>query len=148
MDLVPLVKHFEGLHRVVRRTPAVSVAPYLCPANYWTIGYGHLCRQDHPEIGEPEAEAFLERDLAVSRAQMLSLTRPRLAQHQEDALTSFVFNLGVGRYRGSTMRALVNRGEFDAVPEQLQRWVFAGGRKLPGLVLRREAEARLWSGIT
>lgn len=144
MDLVPLVKHFEGLHRIVRRTPAISVAPYICPAGYWTIGYGHVCRQDTPEIGEPEAERLLYSDLQTARGQTLALTRWPLQAPQIDALTSFVFNLGISRYRASTLRAVINRGELDRVPGELRRWVFGGGQKLPGLVLRREAEIELF----
>ena len=147
MGLVALVKHFEGLHRVVRRQPSISVAPYLCPAGFWTIGYGHLCRQDHPEIDEATADQFLASDLAVHERATLALTRPVLARHQLESLTSFVFNLGPGRYRGSTLRAKVNRGAFDEVPNELRKWVFAGGRKLPGLIARREAEIDLWLGI-
>jgi lysozyme len=147
VDLVPLVKHFEGLHRVVRRTPAISVAPYICPAGYWTIGYGHVCRQDHPEISEPVAESLLHSDLLMARGQTLALTRWPLQAPQIDALTSFVFNLGISRYRGSTLRAVINRGELDRVPGELRRWVFGGGKRLAGLVLRREAEIELF-GMT
>ena len=144
MELVPLVKHFEGLHRIVTRKPVVTVAPYLCPANFWTIGYGRVVPKDHRQITEPEADQFLDEDLAKFRAIVQSMTRPGLTRGQLDALTSFTFNLGGARYRSSTLRAMVNRGEMAGVPDQFRRWVFGGGRKLPGLVLRREAEIELW----
>ena len=145
MELVPLVKHFEGLHRIVTRTPQVTAAPYLCPANFWTIGYGRVVPKDHPLIDEPTADRFLVEDLAKFRGIVLSLTRPGLTSKQIDALTSFAFNLGGARYRSSTLRAMVNRGEMAGVSDQFRRWVFGGGRKLPGLVLRREAEINLWA---
>ncbi len=148
MELRPLVKHFEGLHKVVRWKPAISVAPYLCPAGYWTQGYGHLVRKDAPPVGEDQADKWLDEDLLVASIQLRPLVRVELPPFAYDALTSFVFNLGIGRYRASTLRAVVNRGDFHAVPHELRKWVYGGGQKLPGLVLRREAEVALWLGIT
>ncbi len=68
-----------------------------------------------------------------------------LSNGQLDALISFTFNLGAGALQRSTLRARVNRGEHDAVPSELMKWVWAGGRKLAGLVRRRAAEAMLYS---
>lgn len=148
MDLVSLVKHYEGFAKLATLKPVPTAVPYLCPAGYWTRGYGSLCRQDSPPITEPEACILLDQDLARSRGQVLVLTKPRLAPYQADALTSFVFNLGAGRYRGSTLRAVINREEWERVPGELSRWVFGGGQRLPGLVKRREAEIAMWLGIT
>lgn len=148
MELRALVKHFEGLHRIVTYKPAISIAPYLCPAGFWTQGYGHLVRPDAPEVPESTCDKWLEDDLLVARAATVALNRVFLTPYQLEALTSFVFNLGQSRYRGSTLRAVVNRGEIDLVPYELRKWVYGGGQKLPGLVLRREAEVALWLGIT
>lgn len=148
MELRPLVKHFEGLHKVVRWKPAISVAPYLCPAGFWTQGYGHLVRKDAPEVSTDTCDQWLEDDLKLAIAQTTVLTKAPLVDHQRDALTSFVFNLGASRYRGSTLRAKINRGEYGEVPDELRKWVYGGGQRLPGLVLRREAEVALWLGIT
>ena len=57
------------------------------------------------------------------------------------AITDFVYNLGSGRYRPSTLRTRINAGEWDEAAHELQRWVRGGGRVLPGLVRRRSAEA-------
>lgn len=142
--LLGLVKHFEGFHRVVRRTQPIMATPYLCPAGYWTIAYGHLCRQDAPPAGLEQGEAWLDADLAVARGAVVRMIRPGLTRNQLDALTSFTFNLGPTRLRGSTLRAVINRGELGAVPRELRRWVYGGGRKLPGLIARRDAEVALW----
>jgi len=143
--LLGLVKHFEGFHRVARRAEPIMASPYLCPAGYWTIAYGHLCRQDAPPAGMAQGEAWLEQDLAVARGAVLRWISLRLnSRNQLDALTSFTFNLGAARLRGSTLRAVINRGELAAVPGELRRWVYGGGRKLPGLIGRREAEVALW----
>lgn len=141
-DLVELVKRFEGFHRVVRQRPVVTAAPYLCPAGYWTIGYGILCRQDHPEITEPAASAALEAVLPTYQSHALRLS-PRLTGSRLTAIVDFIFNLGPTRYAGSTLRRRVNESAWGPAGDEIRKWVFGGGRKLPGLVLRREVEARL-----
>ena len=64
---------------------------------------------------------------------------------QFDALVSFVFNVGAGAFGGSTLLRRLNQGEYKAVPAELMRWVNSGGRPLPGLVRRRQAEGVLFS---
>jgi len=68
-----------------------------------------------------------------------------LTDGQFDALVSFTYNLGSGALQRSTLRRVINRKNHQNVPAQLMRWVWAGGRKLRGLVRRREAEARLYA---
>jgi len=68
-----------------------------------------------------------------------------LNQHQFDALVSFVFNVGAGAFQQSTLLQRLNAGRYDAVPGQLRLWNKGGGKVLPGLVTRREAEARLFT---
>ena len=77
---------------------------------------------------------------------MLRPIRVPLEDGRFDALSSFAFNLGAGALQRSTLRRKVNRAEHDAVPAELRRWVWAGGRKLKGLMLRREAEAEFYAG--
>ena len=72
---------------------------------------------------------------------MLRLIRVPLEDGQFNALCSFAFNLGGGALQRSRLRRKVNREEHDAVPREFRRWVWAGGRKLKGLIRRREAEA-------
>ena len=66
------------------------------------------------------------------------------AFYRIDALVSFTFNLGGGALQRSTLGRKVNRAEHEAVPAELQKWVFAGGKWLSGLVARRRAEALLY----
>lgn len=58
------------------------------------------------------------------------------------ALTDFSYNLGVSRYRASTLRKRIEEQDWEAAQVELQRWVRGGGRVLPGLVRRRQAESR------
>lgn len=144
MSLVDLVKHFEGFHRVVQRRPVILAAPYLCPAGYWTLAWGHLSRPDHPPVDEIQGGTWLADDLAIGAMAVRRFIAWPLAPNQVDALTSWTMNLGTGRLQGSTLRAVINRGELERAPAEIRRWVYAGGRRLPGLVERREAEAALF----
>ena len=78
---------------------------------------------------------------------MLRLITAPLSNGQFDALVSFTFNLGAGALQRSTLRRKVNREEHADVPAELMKWVWAGGRKLKGLVKRRQAEASLYQSI-
>lgn len=130
--LVDLVKRFEGF----------SSKPYICPAGYWTIGYGVLCQKDHPPITKKRGEEMLLEILPqyIAHARKLS---PGLDGDRLTAVADFIYNLGPTRYKASTLRKRVNEGAWEAARREIRKWVYGGGRKLPGLVLRREAEAAL-----
>ena len=139
-----LAKRFEGFHRVPKNDPGRAY-PYVCPAGYHTIGFGHLCQPDHPPITEAEAAAYLVADLmtalnATLRYCPVLVTEPegRLA-----AIVDFTFNLGAGRLQASTLRRRVNQLDWDSATREIGRWVLGGGRALPGLVMRRNAEVAL-----
>jgi lysozyme len=141
---IELAKRFEGFHRVPKNDPG-RAHPYVCPAGYWTIGYGHLCDPKHPPITEAEAEAYLAQDLKGALAATLRYC-PVLATEPEGrlaAIVDFTFNLGAGRLQTSTLRRRVNQRDWAAAAAELRRWVYGGGKVLPGLVARREAEIRL-----
>jgi lysozyme len=141
---VELAKRFEGFHRVPKIDPA-RAHPYICPAGYWTIGYGHLCDQKHPPITEPEAEVYLARDLQSAVAGTLRYC-PVLATEPEErlaAIVDFTFNLGAGRLQTSTLRRRINQRDWSSAAQELRRWVYGAGKVLPGLVLRRQTEALL-----
>lgn len=76
---------------------------------------------------------------------MASLVKVALNQHQRDALISFTFNLGQGNLRDSTLLKKLNAGDYGAVPAELDKWIKAGGRTLPGLVKRRAGEGALFA---
>ena len=99
-----------------------------------------------PPVGEAEAGTLLRRDVATAERAVLRLIAVPLGDGQFDALVSFTFNLGAGALQRSTLRRKVNREAHDHVPAEFRRWVWGGGRKLPGLVRRREAEAVMYRG--
>ena len=75
---------------------------------------------------------------------VLRLIKVKLEPHEHAALISFSYNLGLGNLQSSTLRTKLNRDERIAASNELPKWVRAGGRKLRGLVLRREAERELF----
>ena len=139
-DGIALIMYFEEF------APGI----YICPGGWPTIGYGHVVRDGEQDgyadgIDEATAEALLRRDVETAERATLRLIGVPLEDGQFDALTSFTVNLGAGALQRSTLRRKVNREEHDAVPREFRRWVWAGGRKLKGLVRRREAEAAFYA---
>ena len=142
---IALAKRFEGFEKRVKRGTEIAAVPYVCPAGFWTIGYGHLCEQDHPPITQDEAEAYLAQDLVKALSATLRYC-PVLATEPEGrlaAIVDFTFNLGAGRLQASTLRRRVNQRNWSEAATELARWVYGGGKVLPGLVTRRAAEASL-----
>lgn len=144
---IELVKRFEGLHRV---QPDGMVSAYRCPAGRWTIGYGSTRGiRSGVKLTQEECEERLIEDLHDAEAIVKRNVLVPLSQYQFDALVSWVFNLGEGNLRSSTLLKKLNRGDYQAIPEQILRWnkakVNGELQVLPGLTRRRAAEAALWS---
>lgn len=139
-----IAKTCEGFHRVTVWKPEPMAVPYLCPAGFWTQAWGHLCARDAAPVTMAQGEELLLADMAVAATAVLRLVTWPLTPGQFEALVDWTFNLGSGRLRGSTLRQVVNRGELASAPGEMRKWVWGGGQKLPGLVLRREAEVALW----
>jgi lysozyme len=137
---IDLIKQFEGL----------SLTKYMCPAGKPTIGYGHVImpRENLPNIiTKDQAEMILIDDLKIYEGSVNDAVTVDLHQNGFDALVSFVFNVGGTAFRKSTMLRLINQDDFEGAAKQFDRWVYAAGRKLPGLVARRKAERELWEDM-
>lgn len=139
---LPLIQRFEGCHK---RLSNGMIGAYTCPAGLPTQGWGIVVPSlGVPPITQQMADAILAREVPRYMAAALKAS-PILAGHPRRlaAITSFVFNLGAGRYRASTLRRRVNAGDWQGAREELAKWTRGGGRVLPGLVKRRQAEADL-----
>ena len=120
---------------------------YLCPGGVWTIGYGHTSGVREGQRCTPEdAERWLRQDVAAAEREVSFQTEGvPLRQCQYDALVSFVYNLGAGNFRKSTLLKKVRANpDSPSIRDEFGRWIYGGGRVLPGLVARREAEADLY----
>lgn len=149
---IRLVKHFEGLRlEAYDDATGKPLEPSERPKGTSTIGWGHVISPagevEGNAITEAEAARLLLQDIHRAREAVAYHAPPVLLSHQEAALISFAFNLGGGSLGKKTGigRALRER-RFVDVPTEIRRWNKANGKVSPGLVRRRDAEARLWSG--
>jgi lysozyme len=146
--------------------------PYLCPAHIWTIGYGHVLYQEQirlpvvrvegketpmirkemplkPEDNrvwtKEEIDELFRTDVGTFERGVLRLV-PGVVGRQGsfDALVSISFNFGLGNLQRSTIRMRANRGDWEGAAEAFRVWTKGGGKVLPGLVKRREAEIALF----
>ena len=130
----------------IKKHEALRLNAYLDAVGVWTIGYGHTstAKQDMI-ITASEAEKLLKYDLKTAEDEINRHILP-LKQHQFDSLVSFVFNVGIGAFRTST---LLKRIKIDVnhpdIPNQLNRWIYGGGKVLSGLVKRRRQEADIYT---
>jgi len=135
-----LIKKFEGCPE-----KDGICESYKCAAGVWTIGYGSTHGiTEGMKITKNEAEALLTHEMPQYEGYVNDLVEVPLEQHQFDALVCWVFNLGGGSLRTSTLLKKLNNSEYDEVPNQIKRWNKAGGKVLDGLIRRREAEALLF----
>ena len=136
----------------IKRWEGVKLKTYRCDANVLTIGVGHTAAMGDPKpvegmtITAEEADAILARDLAITEAQVQSAVKVDITQRQYDTLISFVFNVGIGAFRNSTLLKKLNAGRYVDVPSELLKWNRVNGKVNQGLVNRRKAEADLWRG--
>lgn len=142
-EALDLIRQSEGLVLKAYPDPGTGGAP-------WTIGYGHTGGvTPGQEISRQQAEAFLLEDIAEASATVERLVRVDLDSLMYGALVSLVFNIGASAFAASTLLARINQKLYDEAADQFDRWVYAGGRVLPGLVSRRSKEKALFSaGLT
>jgi lysozyme len=144
---INLVKHFEGLHKL---TKDGMVEAYRCPAGVWTIGYGSTKGVKRGmKITKERAEELLMEELVEYGSYVNQYVKVPLTQARYDALTSFVFNLGPGNFRKSTLLKKINVGDFEGATLEFSKWnkarVDGVLQPLAGLTRRRTAEAALFA---
>ena len=137
-----LCRQFEGFRS----------KPYLCPAGVPTIGYGSTYYSDGRKvtlndalISQEDASALLMHELEHTYLPGVLRNCPILATDEKkcNAIVDFVYNLGIGRLQTSTLKRKINSQEWEAAKEQLMLWTKGGGKVLPGLLKRRQAECSL-----
>lgn len=137
---ISLIKQFEGLR----------LTAYQDSVGVWTIGYGWT----QPVNGKPihagmtikeeTAERLLRTGLVGYESDVSKLVKVKLTQGQFDALVSFAYNLGARALSTSTLLKKLNTGDYAGAAGEFPRWNQAGGKALPGLTRRREAERALF----
>lgn len=130
------VAAFEGQ----RTTPYYDVAGTL------TVCYGHTRGVEGRKYTPAECTALLYDDLDIANRTVHRCITSPMTLWQEAALTSATFNLGPSAVCGSPLGELANRGRWDEACARLEKYVYAGGKRYPGLVRRRHAERLLCDG--
>ena len=126
---IDLIKKYEGLR----------LEAYLCPADIWTIGYGHTAGvRKGMTITEEQAEAYLRKDCESSEKAVNALGK-KLNQNQFDALVSFTFSCGAGN-----LKKLCHNRKLNVIAEKILLYNKGGGKVLNGLVKRRKDEQALF----
>lgn len=146
--------------------------PYLCPAHIWTIGYGHVLYQEQIRLPMVRVEGknipMIRKEMPLKPEDNRVWTKEEInelfrvdvenfergvlrlvpgsagRQGSFDALVSFAFNAGLGNLQRSTIRMKANRGDWEGAADAFRMWTKGGGKVLPGLVKRREAEIALF----
>ncbi len=135
---------------LVGRFEGVYLRPYNDPVGYCTVGVGHLLKYancDGSEASLPSVQAawdLLAEDMETKYIPALSFVLVPLNQNQVDALLSFIYNVGNGAFKSSTLLRKLNERDYGSVPSELMKWTKAGGVTLAGLVTRRKAEGELF----
>lgn len=145
-----LIKHFEGCSLIAYPDPAsprARTGNKALSGTPWTIGYGTTGAFVHEGlvISPGEASRLLQNRIDTIGALVVRCVPIGLSQGQLDALTSLCYNIGQQAFRGSTLLRLINERKLAEAANELLKWNHAGGKVMPGLTLRREAERALFT---
>ena len=141
----------ESAIELIKRKEGFKAKKYKCPAGYWTIGFGHKI-QEGEIFKEPMTPQFAD-NLMRTEAQYFAdgvdrLVKVHLTDNQFTALLSFVYNFGLGQFKTSTLLKKLNDGKYLSAANELDRWVYADGKRSDGLIERRKEEKELFlSGV-
>lgn len=137
----------EGIE-IIKRFEGCSLKKYRCPAGFLTIGYGHKIEYGEKisdTISLPKAQELLESDIFSTEIRLEKcLKGVEININQYSALVSFTFNIGIGNFSKSTLLKKLKQYDYNGASLELTRWVYANGKKLRGLIRRRESEKALF----
>jgi lysozyme len=137
-DGLELIKKFEGC----------ETNAYQDSVGVWTIGFGHTKGVEEGQTCSIEdAESMLADEMDEYEGYINNMVKVGLQQHEFDSLVAWVYNLGPTNLGESTMLKVLNGGQFDRVPDEMNRWTRAGGEILEGLVRRRQAESLMFQNL-
>jgi len=156
---IALIKHFESMHD--GDLTKIGLQPKMCPAGYWTEGYGHAILDDKGQMikgiankelaykyskvkDEATAVKSLQQDL-IARESMINSLGLTLTQNQFDALVSFCYNIGFANLKTSTLlKRIKTQDSENLIRFEFSKWKYADGEIWQGLIKRRAAEADLF----
>jgi len=139
-----MMPDLADLYRLIKRFEGCRLTPYICPAGVWTCGWGSTGPDVFPGRAWTQAYADqrMEQD-ALRFARGVQAACPNLTGPVLCAAADFAYNIGLAAFRGSTLRRRLLAEDWAGARQEFGKWVRGGGRVLPGLVVRRAAEAAL-----
>lgn len=157
--LIKLIKHYEGLHDGDLRE--IGLQPKMCPAGYWTEGYGIVVTDNKGKMirGKENKALAYKFSKIKTEEQAINALIPALAarenfilklnlelnDYQLAALISFVYNIGSGNFlKSSVLKEIRGKRDKTKIDKYIRAFNKAGGKVLPGLVKRRTAESYLF----
>ena len=161
IDVIRGLSH-DGL-KFIMQWEGFRKKAYLDAAGLVTIGYGHLLTKSEISSGklivgkkqilyksgisDSISEKLLMQDVKLAEDVVIRRVKVKLTQDQFDSLVSLVYNIGQTAFKNSTLLKVLNKKKYDEVPSQMQRWIYAAGKIVVGLVTRRDEEALIFSRI-
>jgi len=120
----------------------VRYQAYKDVVGVWTVCHGHTGKDIMfgKTYTEAECRSLLNKDLATVARQINPYIKADIPETTRGALYSFVYNVGAGNFKTSTLLRLINQGDTKGACDQLRRWTYAGGVEWKGLITRREIE--------
>ena len=142
---VSQLKPSENSVEIIKKHESYRSKAYQCPSGVWTIGYGHTKGvRKGQTITRAQGEAYFQQDLQNAVNIVRKYVKVPLTQNEFDALVSFVFNVGEGNFKNSTMLKKINAREYEAAAAEFPKWNKGDGKVLQGLVTRRREEKGLF----
>ena len=135
----------------IAKYEGLILGTYLDPVGILTSCFGHTGSELklNQKFTEDQCLKTLAKDLEKHNKEMMKHIKVSLSDEEHAAYLSFVYNVGVGNFKSSTLLKNLNTNKREEACNQLTRWVFAKGKKLKGLVARRGEERKLClSGLT
>lgn len=137
----------EILVKLIRDSEGCELTAYQCPAGVWTIGWGYTGNDIKKGLvwtQEKADECLLviamkTIDYTLKASPILKTASPS----KQAAIADFIYNLGIGNYKSSTLKKKVDEGRWSEAFTEIQRWNKCGGKVLKGLTVRRNKEATL-----
>ena len=139
---------------LVRKFEGFSAEPYPDPISGgepWAIGYGstrdllgRIITRDTPAITETEASQLAMLDMFTAFSEVAAAIKVPLSQHEQAAIEDFIYNVGAGNFKDSTLLRLINQNELALAAKQFELWDHANGKIVSGLLRRRLAEEQIF----
>ena len=145
-----ILKMNQAGYDLLKNSEGLKLEAYLCPAGKWTIGYGSTLYEDGSKVKKGDtitkerADKLLNNLISMFEEDAKRLIKVELNDNQFSALVDFIYNLGIGNFRKSTLLKKINSGELEGASEEFERWIYSNGKKLEGLRKRRKSEKELF----